>query len=102
MTRSFTALQQQLEAMFRAEVGAQVRHIEIAIARRDWATVRTAVHYLKSSAGVVRDLRLYETCSTVEYAAEQGNAPRVTRAWAECVAALAKWRGGANSIAGKE
>lgn len=80
--------------MFRAEVGAQVRAIEAAIAQRDWAGVRAAAHYLKSSAGVVRDLRLYEHCGTLESAAEQASAPRVARAWSGCRAALAPWRDG--------
>ena len=84
-------LRAQLANRFRAEVGGNTAEVRAALARRDWPALHARAHYLKSSAGVVGDNRLYAACIYVEDAAEAGDATAAEAAWAACEAALAPW-----------
>ena len=81
----------QLIERFRAEVAGNAADVRDALARRDWPALHQRAHYLKSSAGVIGDERLYETCSALEDAAEAGDATLADAAWKKCETALAPW-----------
>ena len=85
------ALRARLAKHFRAEAGAQGEAVARALEREDWPGVAAAAHYLKSSAAVVRDDRLYRACGRLQAAAEAGGGPEAAAAWQECRAALAGW-----------
>lgn len=88
------SLHARLADKFRGEAAsAQAAAIAGAIARSEWRGVKLHVHYLKSSAGVVRDDRLYRTCTVLEDAADGGDAVAIREAWAACAEALRPWMG---------
>lgn len=87
------ALRKQLEDQFRAEASAQAAAVAQSLARADWPEVAAKAHYLKSSAAVVRDDRLFAACGRMQEAAESGDADAAGAAWSECRLALQRWVG---------
>ena len=54
-------------------LGNQRAALAAAIARAEWRAVKLHAHYLKSSASVVQDDRLYHACTALEDAADGGD-----------------------------
>ncbi|HUR60539.1 MAG TPA: ATP-binding protein [Opitutaceae bacterium] len=82
----------RLANRFRGEAAtAQAAAIGAAIARAEWRAVKLHAHYLKSSASVVQDDRLYHACTALEDAADAADAAAVRTAWAACQSALQPW-----------
>ena len=80
-----------LTARFRASVPDDVARLRAAWQARNWPSLRFHAHYLRSSAGAIGDLRLYDLCGGLEHAAEAHDAGAAQSAWADCEAALAPW-----------
>ena len=87
------ALESQLKQLFRAEAFAQHRATSEALTHRDWTALKSRAHYLKNSAAVVHDERLYAACGALEDAADAQNLSAAKIAWATCADALAPWLG---------
>jgi signal transduction histidine kinase/CheY-like chemotaxis protein len=80
-----------LTARFRTQVPDDVARLRAAWQARDWPSLRFHAHYLRSSAGAIGDLRLYDLCGGLEQAAKAHDAGAAQSAWADCEAALAPW-----------
>ena len=81
----------ELAKLFRKEAPAQMSAVADALERRDWPRLVARVHYLKNSAGVVGDERLYVACGEVEDAAEIQGEARAVAAWQRCTEELTRW-----------
>ncbi len=85
-------LRERLTELFRADAPAQATAIADALARRDWPALRTAAHYLKGSASVVRDDALFAACGALEDAAVLGDTAAAAAAHAALARALTRWQ----------
>lgn len=86
-----TQLLFHLAGVFRTEAAAQRDAITATLDRQNWPALKTCAHYLKNSAAVVRDNRLYTACGALEDAADTRDPSAAITAWATCEAALAPW-----------
>jgi signal transduction histidine kinase/DNA-binding NarL/FixJ family response regulator len=86
------SLHAEMESLFRAEAARQTETIAGAVAAAEWNVVRARAHYLKNSAAVVRDLRLYAACERLEEAAEAANPEAVRAAWADGTEIMRRWQ----------
>jgi HPt (histidine-containing phosphotransfer) domain-containing protein len=81
----------RLADQFRHEAPGQGAALGLARDRLDWAALQAGAHYLKNSAAVVRDDRLFEACARVEKAALDKSAGALAAAWPAWDAALKPW-----------
>lgn len=81
----------RLAEQFRQEAPGQIAALGTARDRLDWDALQAGAHYLKNSAAVVRDDRLFEACARVEKAALEKNTGALASAWSACGAALEPW-----------
>lgn len=77
-----------LRNVFREELTGLREELAGAVAEGDLPRVRRRAHYLRNSALVVEARELFEACTLLEGAAEQGAATAATEAWPRCEAAI--------------
>lgn len=88
---SLTRLRAELAERFRNESAEQGLRVRTALLRRDWAGLLANAHYLKSSAAVVGDDRLFAHCAAIEDAAGRQDQAAAEAAWCGCATALGFW-----------
>jgi HPt (histidine-containing phosphotransfer) domain-containing protein len=81
----------KLATYFRGEAATQAGNVARALRQRNWEELKRHAHYLKGSASVVRDNRLFAACNSVEAAADARDTLAAERAWVTCAAALQRW-----------
>ena len=91
---SLTRLRAELAVCFRNESVEQGLKVSTALQRRDWAALSASAHYLKCSASVVGDDRIFVHCEAIEDAAGRQDEAAADAAWRDCATALAIWTPG--------
>lgn len=90
----------RLVARFRTEAAAQSSALDAAISAGDLAATGAAAHYLKNSAAIVRDDRLFAACQSIEAAVAAADRTLLAAGWVQCQAALVTWLGSPFPVGG--